>query len=61
MFSECDHLRAVGLVFLDFCKAFDKVPHKRLMRKVCALGIQGNVATWIENWLSEMRQRVIVN
>ena len=61
MFSECDRSRAVNVVFLDFSKAFDKIPHKRLMRKVRALGIQGNVAAWIENWLAGRRQRVIVN
>lgn len=61
VFSECDRSRAVDIVFLDFRKAFDKVPHKRLMRKVRALGIQGNVAAWIENWLAGRRQRVIVN
>ena len=31
------------------------------MREVRALGIQGNVAAWIENWLTERRQRIIVN
>ena len=51
----------MDVVFLDFRKAFDKVPHKRLMRKVRDLGIQGNVAAWIENWLAGRRQRVIVN
>ena len=34
VFCECDRPRAVDVVFLDFSKAFDKVPHKRLMRKV---------------------------
>ena len=34
VFCECDHSRAVDVVFLDFHKAFDKFPHKRLMRKV---------------------------
>ena len=61
MFSECDRSRAVDVVFLDFRKAFDRVPHKRLMRKVRALGIQDNAAAWIENWLAGRRQRVIVN
>ena len=61
VFCECDHPRAGDVIFLDFQKAFDKVPHKRLMNKVCALGIVDNVATWIESWLSGMRQRVIIN
>ena len=51
----------MGVVFLDFRKIFDKVPHKKLMRKVCALGIESNVAAWIENWLAGIRQRVIIN
>ena len=58
---EYDRSRAVDVVFLDFCNAFDKVPHKMLMMKVRALGIQGNVATWIEIMLARGRQRVIVN
>ena len=61
VFCECDRSRAVDVVFLDFCKAFDKVPHKRLVRKVRALGIQGNVVACIENCLAGRRQRVIVN
>ena len=61
VFCECDRSRAVDVVFLDFLKAFDKVPHKRLVRKVRAPGIQGNVAAWIENWLTGRKQRVIVN
>ena len=51
-FSEFDRSTAVDVIFLDLGKAFNKFPHKRLMRKVRALGIQGTVADW---------QRVIVN
>ena len=51
VFCECDRSRAMDVVFLDFQKAFDKVPHRRLMKKVRALGIVDNVATWIESWL----------
>ena len=61
VFCECDRSSAVDVVFLNFQKAFDKVPHRRLMKKVRALGIVDNVATWIESWLSGRRQRVIVN
>jgi hypothetical protein len=48
-------------IFLDFAKAFDKVPHKLLMEKVRALGIRGEVATWIENWLAGRKQRVVLD
>ena len=51
----------VDVVFLDFSKAFDKVPHVRLMSKVRAHGIVGNVAGWIEEWLRGRKQRVVLN
>ena len=40
----------VDLVYVDFQKAFDKVPHERIMVKVNAHGIQGDAARWIRNW-----------
>ena len=51
----------VDVVYLDFSKAFDKVPHVRLMSKVRAHGILGNVARWIEEWLHGRKQRVVLN
>ena len=48
----------VDVIYLDFQKAFDKVPHKRLLMKLAAHGIAGNVLKWIfENWLSNRKQR----
>ena len=61
VFSEHDRDKAVDVIYLDFQKAFDKVPHRRLLRKVRSLGIDGVVADWIEKWLSGRRQRVVVN
>ena len=43
---DTDNNKAVDLVYLDFQKAFDKVPHERLMVKVNAHGIQGDAARW---------------
>jgi len=48
----------VDFIFLDFAKAFDKVPHKRLILKLRAHGIIGKVALWIEEWLNRRMQRV---
>ena len=48
-------------VFLDFKKAFDSVPHKRLILKLQSYGISGKVLRWIEAFLTERGQRVIVN
>ena len=39
----------VDIIFLDFQKAFDKVPHARLMDKVKAHGIDGHIWKWIDN------------
>jgi hypothetical protein len=48
----------VDVIYLDFQKAFDKVPHQRLLKKVQALGINGTVYTWIEDWLKNRTQRI---
>ena len=61
VFSEHDRDKEVDIIYLDFQKAFDKVPHRRLMKKVRYIGIDGEVATWVENWLKNRRQRVVVN
>jgi hypothetical protein len=48
------------VIYLDFQKAFDKVPHKRLMLKINSLGISGSVFKWKENWLQDREQRVVM-
>ena len=51
----------LDVIYLDFAKAFDKVPHKRLVKKLEAHGIGGKISRWIENWLTGRRQRVNIN
>ena len=59
--TDCfDQTRTVDVIYLDFQKAFDKVPHQRLVAKLRAHGIQGNLLRWIHAWLTNRRQRVIV-
>ena len=65
-FLECvcgyiDKGLPVDVIYLDFRKAFDKVPYKRLMVKVNVHGIRGNIWGWIDNWLSGRRLRVALN
>jgi len=50
----------VDIIYLDFQKAFDKVPNRRLLMKLDAHGITGTVLHWIKNWLSNSK-RVILN
>ncbi|CAM4529781.1 unnamed protein product [Caretta caretta] len=48
-------------MYLDFQKAFDKVPHQRLLSKVSCHEIRGKVLSWIVNWLKDKKQRVGIN
>ena len=59
--SAVDRGEPVDAVFLDFQKAFDKVPHKRLLKKIRAHGVGGSVLEWIGNWLSDRKQRSGIN
>jgi hypothetical protein len=56
-----DDSTPVDIIYLDFAKAFDKVSRKKLMRKVKNFGIKGDLYTWIENWLTGRKQRVVIN
>ena len=51
----------VDIIYLDFKKAFDKVPHQRLLLKLKAHGIGNSMINWIEKWLIDRRQRVVVD
>ena len=55
-----DSSTQIDAVLLDFSKAFDKVPHKRLAAKLHHYGVRGNTLLWIESFLSGRTQRVIV-
>ena len=50
----------VDIIYLDFKKAFDSVPHMRLLSKLAAYGICGNVIKWIETFLTGRSQHVRV-
>ena len=50
----------IDVIYLDFQKAFDKVPHKRLMLKIKSLGVAGKIYAWIEDWLKDRLQRVVL-
>ena len=56
-----DDGHSVDVVYLDFSKAFDKVPHARLVEKLAACGIGGKLLEWVKAWLSGRKQRVVLN
>ena len=58
---ELDEGKLLDVVYLDFSKAFDKVPHQRLLHQLWHHGIRGQVFFWIKAWLANRMQRVILN
>ncbi|KAI8515811.1 hypothetical protein Bbelb_066240 [Branchiostoma belcheri] len=52
--------RQVDLAILDFTKAFDKVPHGRLISKLEYYGIQGPTLNWLKAFLTNREQTVVV-
>ena len=56
-----DEGNSVDVIYLDFAKAFDKVPYRRLFSKLRSHGIGGKVTQWIEAWLTNRKQKVGLN
>ena len=59
--SSIDKKKSVDLAFIDFSKAFDKVPHNHLLNKLKTYNLDQNVLRWIKAFLSNRTQRVMVN
>ena len=55
------HQKFQLISYLDFQKAFDTVPHERLLQQLNRYGITGNVNNWIRDYLTDRNQRVRVN
>ena len=49
------------LIIMDFAKAFDKVPHQRLLYKLKFYGIKNQTLTWISAFLSNRTQTVVLD
>ena len=51
----------VDVILLDLGKAFDTVPHQRLLKKLHNYGIRSNILKWISTWLTRRQQRVVID
>ena len=51
----------IDIIYLNFQKAFDSVQHQRLIIKLKSHGIGICILNWTEQWLSDRRQRVVVD
>ena len=53
--------KQTDLIIMDFAKAFDKVPHRRLLHKLDYHGIRGSIHKCISSWLSGRSQLVVID
>ena len=58
--SSLEEGEQIDAVLLDFSKAFDKVPHRRLLLKLHHYGVRGPLLSWIESFLIDRSQKVLV-
>ena len=56
-----NHRNSTHCMFLDFSKAFDTVPHQRLLLKLQHYGIKDCLLKWFNAFLTQRRQRVVIN
>lgn len=61
--SSVDSLpcQQTDVIYTDFSKAFDSVPHQRLLLKLYRYGIRGQILDWIKSFLTNRHQRVVAN
>jgi hypothetical protein len=60
LLKSMDSRVQTDMMIMDFQKAFDKVPHHRLLHKVHFYGVQGTAHRWIQNFLSGRSQKVVL-
>ena len=53
--------KQTDLIIMDFAKAIDKMPHRRLLHKLDYYGIRGSTHKWINSWLSRHTQQVVLD
>ena len=59
--ASIDEGSEIDMIYLDFSKAFDSVPYRRLLKKLEAHGIKGKILSWIKDFLIGRKQQVVVN
>ncbi len=59
--QELEKGSEIGVIFFDFRKVFDTVPHLPLLLKLETIGLDPRIVTWIHNYLAERQQRVVIN
>ena len=56
-----DNDEEIDCIYTDFMKAFDRVPHQRLIAKMKSYGINESICNWVETFLCNRKQQVVIN
>jgi hypothetical protein len=59
--DSLDEVVRTEAIIIDFSKAFDLVPHDRLLTKIAATGVNLRVVVWVKEFLLGCSQRVRVD
>ena len=59
LMKSFDRGKQTDVVILDFSKAFDTVPHDKLLTKLSSFGINGSLLSWFEAFLTKRKMRVV--
>ena len=60
LFNSFEREKQTDVAILDFSKAFDTVPHKKLLHKLSLYGIIGPLHAWLSNFLTQRSMRVVI-
>ena len=60
-FKSLDRGEELVVVFFDYCKAFDSVPHSSLLNCLLQLGFSQHIVSWLSSYLNSRKQQVNVN
>ena len=60
-FQALEERKDVCVIFFDFRKAFDSVPHRPLLDKLSQLGVNEKIILWVANYLTARQQSVVLN
>ena len=60
-FRMLEERKEICAIFFDYRKAFDTVPHKLLLDKLCQFGINEKIILWVANYLTNRQQNVVLN
>ena len=58
---KLDNGEQIDVIYLDMSKAFDKVSHTKLLRRLREFGFRGNILNWFSSYLGNRRQQTTVH